>query len=214
MIVTPGNVHDSVPVDDLLASHADDEVKPTVMGDCAYGTAETLAHLTDAGWEDVKAKVAPARGRAGRFGKDDFDVDLGANTVTCPAGAVAVIRTSPDGSRRADFTGHCAGCALRESCTTSASGRAVTIHSREDLLQAHKAAQAAPEWQDDYCGTRPKVERKIAHFVRRGWGGRKARVRGGQRIATDADTRAAALNWSRLATLGVTFAGAWTVAPP
>ena len=86
---------------------------------------------------------------------------------------------------------------------------------REDLLQAHKAAQASPDWQADYTGTRPKVERKTAHFVRRGWGGRKARVRGRTRIATDADTRAAAVNWARLATLGVTHhGGAWRAAPP
>jgi hypothetical protein len=215
VIVTPGNVHDSTPVDDLLAGHADDQVKPTVMGDCAYGTAETLARLAEAGYDDVKAKVAPARGRDGRFGKDDFTVDLDAGTVTCPAGKVTVIRTSKDGTGRADFASHCTACPLRDSCTTSASGRTVTIHAREDLLQEHKAAQADPDWQDAYTRTRPKVERKIAHFVRRSWGGRKARVRGSARIATDADTRAAACNWARLATLGVThYGGAWTAAPP
>jgi len=89
------------------------------------------------------------------------------------------------------------------------------VHAREDLLQEHKAAQAEPDWQADYTGTRPKVERKIAHFVRRTWGGRKARVRGKTRIGTDADTRAAAVNWARLATLGVTHSGdTWTPAPP
>ena len=35
VVVTAGNVHDSTPVTDLLASHAGDQVKPTVMGDCA-----------------------------------------------------------------------------------------------------------------------------------------------------------------------------------
>jgi IS5 family transposase len=215
VIVTPGNVHDSVPVDDLLAGHAGDEAKPTVMGDCAYGTAETLERLADAGWDDVKARVAPARGRAGRFGKDDFTVDLDARSVCCPAGQTATIRTAPDGSGRADFAGACIACPQRESCTTSPSGRTVTIHRREDLLQAHKAAQGDPAWQADYTATRPKVERKIAHFVRRGWGGRKARVRGKTRIATDVDTRAAALNWARLATLGVTHTGrTWAVASP
>jgi IS5 family transposase len=215
VVVTAGNVHDSTPVEDLLAGHADDPVKPTVMGDCAYGTAETLSRLAEAGYRDVKARVAPARGRGGLFGKDDFTVDLEAGSVTCPTGQTAPIRVGKDGAGRADFAAACTGCALRSSCTTSTSGRTVTIHAREDILQAHKAAQADPDWQDAYTGTRPKVERKIAHFVRRSWGGRKARVRGQTRIATDADTRAAALNWSRLATLGVTLAGgAWTAAPP
>ncbi len=215
VIVTAANVHDSIPAVDLLAGHADDQARPTVMGDCAYGTAETLARLAEAGYDDVKAKVPPARGRDGRFGKDDFTLDLQAGTVTCPAGKVAVIRTGKDGTGRADFAGHCTTCPLRDSCTTSASGRTVTIHRREDLLQSHKAAQADPDWQQAYTGTRPKVERKIAHFVRRSWGGRKARVRGKTRIAADADTRAAACNWARLATLGVTLTGgAWSAAPP
>ena len=91
----------------------------------------------------------------------------------------------------------------------------MTIHPKEAVLQAHKAAQADPAWQEAYTGTRPKVERKIAHFVCRPWGGRKARAHGKERIATDVDTRAAAVNWARLATLGVTFAGGtWTTAPP
>ncbi len=215
VVVTPANVHDAAPVEDLLATHADDEEKPTVMGDCAYGTAETLERLDKAGYEDVKAKVAPARGRDGRFGKDDFVVDLEAGTVTCPAAQTALIRTAKDGSGRADFAPHCSSCPLRERCTTAAGGRTVTIHRREDLLQAHKATQATAEWQADYTGTRPKVERKIAHFVRRSWGGRKARVRGMTRIATDVDTRAAAVNWARLATLGITYTGgAWAAAPP
>ena len=215
VIVTPANTHDATPVEDLLKGHADDEVKPGVMGDCAYGTAETLARLEDAGYEDLKAKVAPATGRAGRFGKDDFTVDLEAGEVTCPTGKVAAIRTGKDGSGLADFAAQCTGCPLRDACTTSATGRTVTIHAREDLLQSHKTAQRDPEWQEAYTGTRPKVERKIAHFVRRAWGGRRARVRGIDRIATDADTRAAAVNWARLATLGVKRAGgSWVAAAP
>lgn len=215
VVVTPGNAHDAAAVDDLLAGHAGDVVKPAVMGDCAYGNAETLAKLADAGYVDVKARVAPARGRDGRYGKDDFDVDLQAGTVTCPAAHVVAIRFGKDGTGRAAFDGACGGCPRREACTTSAGGRSVTIHPRQAVLQAHKAAQADPAWQEAYTGTRPKVERKIAHFVRRPWGGRKARVRGKERIGTDVDTRAAAVNWARLATLGVTFAdGTWTTAPP
>ena len=93
------------------------------------------------------------------------------------------------------------------------SGRSITIHPREALLQRAKAAQAAPEWQHAYRSTRPKVERKIAHFVRVGWGGRRARTRGRLRVATDAATRAAAVNLARLATLGLSFVdGHWVIA--
>ena len=53
----------------MLAPVADDEHRPTVMGDSAYAGAATLGDLEAAGFADVKAKVPPARGREGRFGK-------------------------------------------------------------------------------------------------------------------------------------------------
>jgi hypothetical protein len=214
VVVTPANTHDADAADDLLAGHADDEDKPTVFADSAYAGAETLGDLHDAGY-DVKAKVPPASNRAGRFSKDDFIIDLEDNTVTCPAGHVVAIRSGSDGGGRADFGELCATCPLRERCTTAAAGRTITIHPQEAVLQRAKAEQADPEWQQAYRGTRPKVERKIAHFVRVMWGGRKARTRGLRRVATDVDTRAAAVNWARLATLGVHWnGGAWATAPP
>lgn len=111
------------------------------------------------------------------------------------------------------FGEHCAGCPQRQRCTSSPKGRSIRIHRQEAVLQRAKAAQATPEWQHAYRSTRPKVERKIAHFVRVGWGGRRARTRGVKRVTTDAVTRAAAVNWARLATLGITFTnGRWTAA--
>jgi hypothetical protein len=215
VVLTPANAHDATAVTDLLAPVADEVHKPMVMGDSAYAGAGTLDDLEAAGFADVKAKVPPARGREGRFGKDDFDVDLETARVTCPAGNVASIRLASDGAGRADFAEACIGCPLRDRCTTSASGRSVSIHAKEAVLQRHKAAQADPLWQDAYRSTRPKVERKIAHFVRVAWGGRKARTRGKERIATDVDTRAAAVNWARMATLGIGMVdGRWAAAPP
>ena len=214
VVLTPANIPDADAAEDLLADHADEDTKPTVFADSAYAGADTLARLQGAGY-DLRAKVPPASNRDGRFTKDDFTIDLGAATVGCPAGHVVAIRLGGDGGGTAGFGDHCGGCRLRERCTTAASGRTITIHPQELLLQRAKAAQATPEWRDAYRGTRPKVERKIAHFVRAAWGGRKARTRGLRRVATDLDTRAAAVNWARLATLGLRYqGGAWATAPP
>jgi hypothetical protein len=173
-----------------------------VFGDSAYADAATLDTLGQAG-HAVFAKVPPTRNSRGLFSKDRFGIDLAAGTVTCPAGHTAAIKPAGTGGGSASFTAHCGGCPLRRQCTTAKSGRGITIHPREATLQAARTAQHDPAWQAAYRANRPTVERKIAHFARRRWGGRQARCRGTARILTDALTRAAVLNLARLATLGL-----------
>jgi hypothetical protein len=212
--VTAANAADHDAVDDLLAPVAEAAVKPVVFGDSAYADGDTLAHLEAQGFE-VMAPVPGASAPQGRYSKDDFAVDLEAGTVTCPAGQVAPIRWRAEGGGQASFSSACASCPLAQRCTTNKTGRTITIHPREQLLQDHKADQQTLEWRQAYTATRPTVERKIGHFVARLRGGRKARARGQHRVATDADTRAAALNWARLYVLGVRWAGgAWAAAGP
>jgi hypothetical protein len=174
LTVTAGNVPDRAPVNDLLAPVAEMADKPVIFADSAYADGETLDRLEGQGFE-VMAKVPPAANRDGSYSKDDFIIGLGAGVVTCPAGQTAAIRFGDDGSGTASLGKACTTCPLAERCTTNSSGRTVTVHRHEQVLQAHKADQAAPEWQEAYKGTRPKVERKIGHLVRKPWGGRKAR---------------------------------------
>jgi Transposase DDE domain/Transposase domain (DUF772) len=199
---TPANTPDRDAVPGLLAGHGSGQDKPEVIGDSAYGDAETRAGLQEQGFS-MTAKCPPARNAAGRFSKDQFEVNLERGTVTCPAGNTAPITAAARGGR-ASFRPWCAACPLRTACTASRRGRTIAIHPREDVLQRARRQQQDPAWQERYKATRPVVERKISHFTRRAWGGRKARTRGLQRITTDLDTRAAALNWARLAVLGLT----------
>jgi IS5 family transposase len=212
--VTPANASDRDAVDDLLAPSAGDDDKPEVVGDSAYADGETRDRLAKRGYE-MRAKVPPTRNRGGRFTKDQFRINLDANTVTCPADVTVTITPSRRGGGKASFAAHCAACPLRKGCTAARRGRSITIHRHEALLQAARAEQATPEWAERYRADRPIVERKIAHFARRLWGGRKARCRGLARIATDVDTRAAALNLARLAVLGIGFDNdQWAIATP
>jgi hypothetical protein len=65
----------------------------------------------------------------------------------------------------------------------------------------------------DYRATRPKVERKIGHLMRRRHGSRRARVRGRVKVAADFSLLAAAVNLARLGALGIACrAGGWTAA--
>lgn len=88
--VTPGNVSDRDPVEDLLAPVAGLEDKPIIYGDCAYADADTVDSLEAKGFE-VRAKVPPASNQKGKFSKDAFAIDVEDETVTCPAGQVAEI---------------------------------------------------------------------------------------------------------------------------
>jgi hypothetical protein len=85
----------------------------------------------------------------------------------------------------------------------------------EDALARVRQRQADPRWQADYRATRPKVERKLGHLMRRNHGGRRARVRGTVRVDADFRLLAAAANLARLAVLGLRFTTTgWAAAAP
>ncbi|WP_033227559.1 transposase, partial [Streptomyces sp. NRRL F-6674] len=71
-----------------------------------------------------------------------------------------------------------------------------------------------PTWLARYRATRPKVERKISHLMRRRHGGRHARVRGTAKVGADFSLLAAAANIARLAVLGLSSSpdGRWAAA--
>jgi Transposase DDE domain/Transposase domain (DUF772) len=175
-----------------------------VYGDSAYADGRTLAEQAARG-NDLRVKVPPVRNAHG-YPKDRFAIDPDLGTVTCPAGHTVAIRPLRRGGQ-ACFGPLCAGCPLRSACTNTRSGRVISIHPQEAVLQHAKTRQRVPAWQQDYRTHRPTVERKISHFTRRPWGGRKARCRGHARILTDLLARAGALNLARLAVLGLHHGG-------
>ncbi|HUY71587.1 MAG TPA: IS1182 family transposase [Gaiellaceae bacterium] len=187
--------------------------RPTLYGDAAYGTGEIQSLLADAGI-DSKCKTQPPVGKNGLFAKDRFRVDLETDTVTCPAEITVRIGRLIDKSGVAKFAHHCGTCPLAAQCTTSTLGRKVRVGVHEAALARARAEQTDPKWRADYRATRPKVERKLAHLMRRRHGGRRARVRGKLRVGADFSLLAGAANLARLATLRArsTPGGAWVVA--
>jgi hypothetical protein len=227
--VTGGNTGDADPASDLLADDLPTDDTDTtdtdtdggeggagggeggaggggdrlaVYGDAAYSAGELLAKLEKADAE-IKTKVQPPPGQGGRFAKDQFTVDLEAGTVTCPNGVTATIRPAKDGGGSARFATACAGCPLAAQCTSSKQGRTVAVNRYEAELARARAAQTDPAWLADYRATRPRVERKIGHLMRRRHGGRRARVRGRPKVAADFSLLAAAVNIARFGVLGL-----------
>jgi hypothetical protein len=187
--------------------------RATAYGDAAYGKGEVLEELQAAGVEP-KFKVQPPVNTGGRFTKDAFAIDLEEQTVTCPNDVTTPIERDARGEGIARFGAACASCPLAAGCTTAVGGRSVTVGRHEERLARARANSADPDWQADYRATRPKIERKIAHLMRRRHGGRRARMRGRDKIAADFSLLAAAVNIARLGVLGIvsTGSGNWAVA--
>jgi hypothetical protein len=219
---TAGNVGDATPAPELLAELVDQvqgdppaasdpdagppSPQPAAYGDSAYGTGPLLASMHAASIDPlvkIQAPVAPK----GHFTKEQFQIDLAAGSVTCPVQRTAPIVYNPNPRHRhygqASFGPTCTGCPLRGQCTSAAAGRTITITAYEAELTAARARQVDPDRAADYRSTRPKVERKLAHLVRRRHGGRRVRVRGLVKVAADFNLLAAAVNLARLGVLGL-----------
>lgn len=171
-----------------------------VYGDASYGTADVLLLLEEAGAE-AYVKVQGATAPGGLFTKDVFRIDLENETVTCPSGQLVQIRRSKDGSGLASFGIACKTCPLASSCSTAKGGRNIRVHEHERILGATRTRQKSAEWRAQYRATRPKVERKLGHLMRRRHGGRRARMRGTERVGQDFAMLCAAVNLRRLASL-------------
>ena len=141
----------------------------TVLADTAYGTGELRRHLQDAGHEAVIKPPPLQPAVPGGFTSGDFTIDEQAGTVTCPAGhAVALGRPHADGTRLAQFKALCRNCPLRQRCTTSKTGRVLSVHPQHALLAAARRDATNPAWQQEYRRWRPPVERAIAWLADRG----------------------------------------------
>jgi hypothetical protein len=179
-----------------------------VYGDSAYGSGEARAACRDAG-HDTVIKPGPLRPAVpGGFTADDFTIDGDAGTVTCPAGVTRPI--SP--ARTVTFGAACAGCPLRERCTTARDGRSMTIHPHEELLRAARAQARTGDFKKAYP-TRSAIERIIAWTATQN--GRRVRLRYLGAAKNDAwlHTRCAAINLRTLLRHGLTRQdGTWALA--
>jgi hypothetical protein len=195
-----------------LAPAATTDQTPVLYGDAAYGTGALLADRAERG-VTAMTKVAAPTAPHGHFSKDRFHIDLQAGRVTCPARLTVAIIPARGGGGVARFGRACAVCPLASACTSSRAGRTITIGPHEARLQAARRRQRDPAWQADYRAHRPRVERKLAHLLRRRHGGRRARMRGLVRVDQDWRLLAAAVNLARLAALGIGCRpGGWAVA--
>ena len=177
-----------------------------VLGDSAYGSGELLDKINKAGWT-ATIKPHPLRPAVeGGFTLDDFVYDDQADTLTCPNQVTRRLSKT----RAAIFGKVCAGCPLREQCTTAVNGRTVHLTAFEQVRRDHRERARTPKFQQTYRAKRPLVERSIAWLTR---GNRRLRYRGVVKNNAWLHHRLAGLNLRRLLCLGLTHTnGAWALA--
>ena len=199
--------------EDLRAQPAIPDEPKELYGDSAYASGENLADYQRSGLEAMTRLPEPSN-RNGLFSKAAFQIDIDAETVTCPNGVTVPLRPQGDGGGVATFGGNCHTCPLMQQCTKAAAGRTIRTSPHERLLQQQRTRQRDPDWQAAYKGTRPKVERKIAHNTDHGRG-RTTRYRGRERVRQHWQLKSATTNLKRLAKLGAAcINGNWKTPDP
>jgi hypothetical protein len=122
-----------------------------VLGDTAYSAGEFRKHLED---NEMTAVIGPMPLRPaveGGYTIEDFEIDRGANTVTCPNGVSVKINLNG----RARFGNNCATCPFRRRCTKSKAGRTIVLNEHHDLLVAARHLAATVEFDETHRVTAP-----------------------------------------------------------
>lgn len=178
--VIPGNASDKTGALELVKQSEENTGDPVSesMGDCVYGDGATRQAFLDAG-RTLIAKV-PGRPNKACFPKEDFKIDLGAGTCTCPAGHVSPVKQRMKSHSNGQGGWQrpwgfvfdnlvCGVCPLRSKCVAGkkAKGRTVGLHPQEALLQQARAFQHSPAF-DEYRKRRQVVEHRIARLVQLG----------------------------------------------
>ena len=142
-VLTAANTPDADSIGDIVA---DQPPEAEIVADSAYASGAGFETFDDLGHTPVVKPIVRKPHIEDRFHRDDFGIDTGTRTVTCPAGHTTRIR--PGGT--APFARWCNGCPLRARCTTSKNGRTIKVDRYHDRRAANKTRWAKEETQNTY----------------------------------------------------------------
>jgi hypothetical protein len=132
--------------------------------DRGYLSSDWTAELYNQGKRVIAKPWNPATN--GKYGKNDFIINLQENKVTCPNG-IAVDISGKSGNLMAKFPiKSCFNCILKNKCSDSKSGRTITIHNQEAMLQDLKHFVETSEGRAE-ARERVKVEHALASICNR-----------------------------------------------
>ena len=132
--------------------------------DRGYLASEWTSELYNQGKKIIAKPWNPATN--GKYGKKEFNIDLQKKMVTCPSGNKAAI-TGSKGCFRAKFSADvCNNCMLKKMCSDSKTGRVISIHKQEAMLQNLKYFVETPKGRAE-ARERVKVEHALASICNR-----------------------------------------------
>ena len=196
--VCPASETDGPQAKHLIDSQPSERRPDRILGDTAYGNGPVRAELAERD-VDVLAPVPEGKIVDGVFGKQEFEIDLAAGTVTCPGGHTVQISISRAGFRGANFTRvTCRDCPLKQRCCPGRPRRQLNLREREDLLVAARQALADPATAEHLRRTRPRIERLLGLLAHR-YGARKSRYIGSAKARLQAAWAATLVNLNPIA---------------
>jgi transposase len=175
--ITPANVPEANVMDAIATDLAMQQCTLRALPiDRAYVASTLVQQRTD----DLAmfCKAWPVRSGL-YFPKTAFQLDGERHERHCPGGETMPFE--PGGVVKLPAA-TCAHCSLRSRCTTSASGRSVSVHADEALWQEWRERQQTPQGRAK-LRERVAVEHALAHIGR--WQGRRARYRGVRKHGLD-----------------------------
>lgn len=131
--------------------------------DRGYLAAQWTTELYKQG-QQVLAKPWTSTNK-GKFSKTDFQIDLTNRQATCPAGYKA---TFSGGARTQIRFGkeRCQSCPFKTQCTDSVTGKTLTLHAQEEMLQGLREFVETPQGRAQ-ARERTKVEHALASICNR-----------------------------------------------
>ena len=168
--VTPANVPEATVTDSIsLDLHVQALRLQELHIDRAYLTSRLVQERGD----DllICCKAWPVH-NGPHFAKTAFVLDWEQHEIRCPDGVVLPFNEGATVQFSAD---RCGSCGLRERCTSSKTGRTVSIHPDERLLQELRERQLTPGGRAQ-LRERVAVEHRVAHIGQ--WQGDRARYWG------------------------------------
>jgi transposase len=175
--------------------------------DQGYTSGPNLAKSAERGVELVGPVAVDQSNKPEGYRQADFDLDFEGRKATCPEGQESAswreykVPEAPDDPDRKEikikFGNACDGCPARNLCTSSKTGRTLTVSAFHAELSARRAEQQTDEFKER-LKERSAVEGTISEFTRC-HGARRARYRGQSKVRLQHLFTGAAVNIKRLA---------------